>query len=649
MGNWLLLLSLILLKQTDAQDFSRKKVKSDQRTDLLKALSALISEAKEAKATSVSPKEDSVFDGHFTSIADYDEFRQNQLRSHGRQGKNLDEENIKDAFEEFGDYDNNYEDLDEEYEIPDEDREGRQGDSLDVLRAKGLGTVRGRPGLGVGGAASNLEECLTNGFETNVREDCVEAVEVECGPVNVTRYRTEIVNRCKTLVDKTCNVTRIDVPHEVCLPTQQQICQTEFKLVEKKQYKEECHTKVQNICEEHIAVPIEVPYDVPVPYPIPTPKYHYSKPTPSSYIHHLIPDAASEPKYHQPTPPPNTYLHHTTPYAYAYSTTPIPGLHPQTTYPPGLPRHPRAHASPTTKNPAYQTTFSPSQYPTGPSCKKTVYAYDPTPTPKMSQNPLSEFIKKLDRHKSKRDVVSGPERLSGFPIGSVLTGLDTKVSKALFDIIRSQLEQSQRDKKETHPEEIHAIDPSGSNQTVTKKKEFNLSFLPQLRPFHHNSRQYHPLPLTAQHLEELLLGLPHTSPAVHPPLHDPLHQHQDSEHHHLEFTNHIHHPPVITTEELPAPYGCRAIATKTCNKVPYVVADKVPYETCKLVPSVKCHLTLKNVAELECTPVISEECNDFAKEVPYLIVEEECEEIVYDDCVEVNRKHMEEKDNLELS
>ena len=98
------------------------------------------------------------------------------------------------------------------------------------------------------------------------------------------------------------------------------------------------------------------------------------------------------------------------------------------------------------------------------------------------------------------------------------------------------------------------------------------------------------------------------------------------------------HPPIITTEELPAPYGCRAIATKTCNKVPYVVADKVPYETCELVPSVKCHLELKKVAELVCTPVIDEECNDFAKEVPYLIEEEQCEEVTFDDCVEV-RNH----------
>merc|ERR1711974_298472 len=45
--------------------------------------------------------------------------------------------------------------------------------------------------------------------------------------------------------------------------------------------------------------------------------------------------------------------------------------------------------------------------------------------------------------------------------------------------------------------------------------------------------------------------------------------------------------PVITTEELPAPPGCRSIATTTCHKVPYKKSTKVPYETCELVPSVK--------------------------------------------------------------
>ena len=77
--------------------------------------------------------------------------------------------------------------------------------------------------------------------------------------------------------------------------------------------------------------------------------------------------------------------------------------------------------------------------------------------------------------------------------------------------------------------------------------------------------------------------------------------------------------------------------------MPHIVANKVPYETCEFVPSVKCHLVLKKVAELECVPVVEEECNDFAKEVPYLVGEEECEEVVYDDCFEVSQQFSQKK------
>ena len=94
-------------------------------------------------------------------------------------------------------------------------------------------------------------------------------------------------------------------------------------------------------------------------------------------------------------------------------------------------------------------------------------------------------------------------------------------------------------------------------------------------------------------------------------------------------------PPVITTHELPAPYGCRSIATKMCFKVPMVVPKKIPYEKCNEVPSVDCTIVLKKVPELECVPEVFEECSDVAQDVPYLAAEEKCEEVAYDECVEV--------------
>ena len=62
---------------------------------------------------------------------------------------------------------------------------------------------------------------------------------------------------------------------------------------------------------------------------------------------------------------------------------------------------------------------------------------------------------------------------------------------------------------------------------------------------------------------------------------------------------------------------------------------KVPFETCKDVPDVECVTVLKNVPEVNCTPEPYEECNDLARDIPYLEPAEECEEIAYDDCVEV--------------
>ena len=53
-----------------------------------------------------------------------------------------------------------------------------------------------------------------------------------------------------------------------------------------------------------------------------------------------------------------------------------------------------------------------------------------------------------------------------------------------------------------------------------------------------------------------------------------------------------------------------------------------------MVPSVKCHLELKKVGHLDCVPVVDEECEDFVTEVPYQ-GEEECEDVIYDECIEV--------------
>ena len=66
---------------------------------------------------------------------------------------------------------------------------------------------------------SPLEKCETTGFETRTREECEEVTETECRPIMVKKIRTEIVEKCETLLDrKTCNVTYRGVPTQQCSP-----------------------------------------------------------------------------------------------------------------------------------------------------------------------------------------------------------------------------------------------------------------------------------------------------------------------------------------------------------------------------------------------------------------------------------------------
>ena len=48
-----------------------------------------------------------------------------------------------------------------------------------------------------------------------------------------------------------------------------------------------------------------------------------------------------------------------------------------------------------------------------------------------------------------------------------------------------------------------------------------------------------------------------------------------------------------------------------------------------------CGLVLKKVPELLCFPEVYEDCKDVAQEVPFIGLEEKCEELLFDECVEV--------------
>ena len=125
----------------------------------------------------------------------------------------------------------------------------------------------------------------------------------------------------------------------------------------------------------------------------------------------------------------------------------------------------------------------------------------------------------------------------------------------------------------------------------------------------------------------------------------PRHQHQQLRRHVRHATDGPPPPPPppppparVTVTEVAAPPGCRSLATTACRSLPRVTTVKVPQEKCHLEPSVVCDTVLKRVPELVCVPEVMEECNDFPKEIPFLVDEEECEEVVFDECVEVSEK-----------
>jgi len=124
-----------------------------------------------------------------------------------------------------------------------------------------------------------------------------------------------------------------------------------------------------------------------------------------------------------------------------------------------------------------------------------------------------------------------------------------------------------------------------------------------------------------------------------------LHQEHQTHHSHHEVPEpahpdvHLSKPvPTVTIVELPAEPGCRSFSTKTCRKVPIVVPKKVPYEECRKVPAVDCFFVLKTVDDIECSPTSVEDCTSEAIEVPYLDKEEVCEDIEFDDCVDVEEQ-----------
>ena len=61
---------------------------------------------------------------------------------------------------------------------------------------------------------SSSEKCDLVGFEFKKGVECKEVV--ECGPINLTKTRYELVNKGKSSIKTKCGVTNVEVPHQHC-------------------------------------------------------------------------------------------------------------------------------------------------------------------------------------------------------------------------------------------------------------------------------------------------------------------------------------------------------------------------------------------------------------------------------------------------
>ena len=443
----------------------------------------------------------------------------------------------------------------------------------------------------------------------STREECEEVNEIKCEPINITKYNVEIVERCKTLVDETCNVTYIDVPTQECKQKKVNKCETLFKTVEDTEYREECAVDVQHLCEHHVPVPVPVE----VPYPVQHVQDDYAvphEPINEEPLQRPIigPQLPPDKLYSGPVaaaPPPPAASPPIIPYPPASS---IPTSKPERSYLPPPSAHDQI-ISPSTS----EAQLSLSSLPQEPLFLSDIsethrvpmmpYKYDPTPGPQHSAS-----VSSIGSQSAFGDPSSHiPQYLQPF------FRTPRQLSPLAYSLFQKLNHTRTRRSVGMSSEEVQLRDivkqimkdVLGSNQELNN-----------VRATIRDSRSIDPVSFN------LNVPLPEAH-HYHPAPHD------------LHHAPHLPKEPIITTHELPAPEGCRSIATKECHKIPIIVPRKVPYEVCNIVPDVECVNVLKKVPELQCTPEVYRDCNAEEKRVPYLEPSEECVEITFDECQEV--------------
>ena len=395
-------------------------------------------------------------------------------------------------------------------------------------------------------------ECTTTGYEVRTREECEEIHEIKCETINVTKHRQEIVPKCETLVDQQCNVTYVDVPSQQCRARQRNRCETIYKVVEDREYREECKVDVQHVCEHH--VPVEVPYPIEAPYameattnPPPEPLYNpgsvYGPPIPPEPVYN--PPAPPAPVYNPPIPPEPVYS---------------PPNNPGAVYRPPIPPAPAPAPAPA----SYQ--FVPYSGGGGEELAETQYQYDPTPGPQQAVSRLSretsqpEVVPLFSRARRRRRSVLFPSTENINVGGEGGLGGSRDSQDQLRDLVRDILSNVMTNNQQLGKLKATIKEPRSINPV-----NYDLNLLQPHQDHHHLGGKLS--------LDQHILGG------------GPVHHH----HHGGEVGGGLPVPPapepVVTTHELPAPEGCRSLAVKECVKIPIIVPRKVPYEVSLVSPA----------------------------------------------------------------
>lgn len=485
------------------------------------------------------------------------------------------------------------------------------------------------------------EKCEVTGFETRTREECEEVTEVDCKPITVKKIRTEIRPKCETMLNKTCDVIYNSEPKQQCKPTTSKRCEIDFNIITEQHYREDCSVDVQHICEEHLQLPLPYHHQ---------PSYHPPPPPPQPPAlsdGYGIPPPPPPPlsdEYGVPQPHHHIESNHDFQFNPAVERVPLPaGFHQSLQIDPKQflftpqPQESQQQAA----SLAMHSRFLASQEENKHLMARKLFSRNKREAQGREES-MEILLKELELKRRKLGLIEEDEQV-------LIDDIDeNKMREIVTIMIQDEIRRKQQENQQKISTEFGVdslvmetktmetgsggaspasqpplggrLIPSPADQGLESLTE---AIMEEIKRRTENQTQSDSLGDSLTPTQAFLS----TPPVI---IGVPIETRPSSPDLQL--------PPQVSVEELPSEPGCRTLATKTCYKTPVIINKKVPFETCRSVPDVECHTILRPVPDIECVPEPYIECNDIAVDIPFLEPAEECEEIVFDDCVEIQEK-----------